>query len=61
MPDLDFDDYRRFKHFYDTLKKLIDYNWNFDLVTAKFPNSEIFVIDDKVEEILALLKKRETK
>jgi hypothetical protein len=50
-PEYDMSQYKEFYEYYDSLKKLIDTNWSYDVARKEFPPKEILVISDKLDQI----------
>lgn len=56
-PEYDMNEFEAYYAYYINLMKLLDYNWNFESKQKAQPAKEIVLIDDKLNEILELLKK----
>jgi len=55
-PEYDMNGFNEYLNYYNSLKKLLDYNWNFEVARNKHPVKEILVVNDKLDEILGLLQ-----
>lgn len=56
FPEDDTTLFNKYLHYFNTLKELITTNWDFESIRKKLPPKEFLVIDDKLNEILQLLK-----
>lgn len=56
-PEYDMDEFETYLGYYNSLKEALDYFWNYDAKRKEHPSKEIIVIDDKLNEILELLRK----
>lgn len=59
-PEYDMQSFDEYLNYFQSLKTLLDHYWDFDAARSKYPSNEIFVMDSKLNEILALLKHRKT-
>lgn len=57
-PEYDMRSFDEYLNYFQSLKTLLDHYWDFDAARSKYPSKEIFVMDSKLNEILALLKHR---
>jgi hypothetical protein len=55
-PEYDMDEFEMYLGYYNSLKELLIYNWDFDIKRNEYAPKEILVIDDKLNEILEMLK-----
>lgn len=55
-PEYDMNEFERYLGYYNSLKELLEYNWDFDAKRKEYGSKEILVIDDKLNEILEILK-----
>lgn len=58
-PEYDMDEFDNYLGYYNSLKEALDYFWNYDAKRKEHPSKEIIVIDDKLNEILELLRKND--
>lgn len=49
-------DMEEFNKYYNSLKELLDYNWNFEEARKKHPPKEALIMNDKLDEILELIR-----
>lgn len=61
FPEKNIDEFKKFHHYSEILKQLIDDNWNFNVIRAKLPSKEILVIDHKLNEIIKTLRREKIK
>lgn len=55
-PEYDMEEFNKYSKYYNSLKELLDYNWNFDEARKKHPPKESLVMNDKLDEILELIR-----
>lgn len=55
-PEYDMEEFHKYFKFYNSLKEIIDFNWNFDEARKKHPPKEALVMNDKLDEILELVR-----
>lgn len=55
-PEYDMDAFDMYLHYYNSLKELLEYNWDFDAKRKEYATKEILIIDDKLNELLEILK-----
>jgi hypothetical protein len=55
-PEYDMDEFDMYLGYYNSLKELLIYNWDFDIKRKEYAPKEILVIDDKLNEVLEILK-----
>lgn len=56
-PEYDMYEFDNYLGYYNSIKELLDYHWNYDSKRKEYPSKEIVVIDDKLNELLELLRK----
>jgi hypothetical protein len=56
-PEYDMNDFEKYLTYYHNLKTLLGYNWDYDSKRLAHPPDEAVVMDDKLNEILAILKR----
>jgi hypothetical protein len=56
-PEYDMDEFETYLGYYNSIKEALDYLWNYDAKRKEHPSKEIIVIDDKLNEVLELLRK----
>lgn len=56
FPEFDMREFKEYLNYYQSLKSLLDYHWNYQVARSKYPGKEILVIDDKLNEVLSLLR-----
>lgn len=55
-PEYDMEEFHKYFKFYNSLKEIIDFNWNFDEARKKHPPKEALVMNNKLDEILELVR-----
>lgn len=56
FPEYDIENYDRYFHYYESLKKLFEYHWSFDKIMTELSPKRIFVLEHKLETIFQLLQ-----
>lgn len=57
-PEYDMSEFDAYLGYYNNLMKLLDYNWNYDSRQKEQPPKEMVIMDDKLNEILELLRNK---
>ncbi|HMU59598.1 MAG TPA: ATP-binding protein [Chitinophagaceae bacterium] len=55
-PEYDMSEFEKYLGFYNSIKSILEYEWDFEMKRGEFPPKEIIVLDDKLNEILEILK-----
>lgn len=57
FPEYDMSQYKEYFDYYEALKKLINTQWNYDEARSKYPDKEILIISNKLDDVLSLVNK----
>lgn len=55
-PEYDMSEFEKYLGFYNSIKTILEYEWDFETKRKEYPSKEIIILDDKINEILGILK-----